>query len=162
MSFSLRRRIRRSGDHVVVKIDSEERSLLGHLIPQLHEVLVGVAQTGDVDDAVRRLFPAAHATDPDLEAEFQQSQRDRLLAARLDRLDLVEGSLQSEKLTDEQHQAWIASVNDLRLVLGTRLDVSEDDDLDGLDPDDPNAGAVATYHYLGHLLGELIDAVDLS
>jgi hypothetical protein len=88
MSFSLRRRIRRSGDHVVVKIDSEERSLLGHLIPQLREVLVGVAPTGDVDDAVRRLFPAAHATDPDLEAEFQQSQRDRLLAARLDRLDL--------------------------------------------------------------------------
>ena len=43
-------------------------------------------------------------------------------------------------------------------MLGTRLDVSEDD-LD-VDPDDPDAPAHAVYHYLGMLLGEVVDALE--
>ena len=43
-------------------------------------------------------------------------------------------------------------------MLGTRLDVSEDDH--DVDPDDPDAPAHAVYHYLGMLLGEVVDALE--
>ena len=43
-------------------------------------------------------------------------------------------------------------------MIGTRLDVSEDD-LE-VDPDDPDAPAHAVYHYLGMLLGEAVDALE--
>jgi len=162
MGFSLRRRIRRSSKGVSLKIEDEERQLLGHLIPQLRDVLVGVGPSGEVDKGMRRLFPTAHPEDVDKETEFQTSQRDRLLAVRLDRLDLVESTLSSEHLTDSEHSAWITTVNDLRLVLGTRLDVGEEDDHDTVDPEDESGAAAATYHYLGHLLSELIEVVEFD
>lgn len=160
MAFTFRRRIRRSNGHVIVKIDDQERELLEHLLPQLRDVLMGVAPSGDLDPAIVRLFPTAHPSDADEEMAFQESQRDRLLATRLDRLDTVEATLREETIDDDQHAAWIATINDMRLVLGTRLDVGEEDDPLDLDGDDPATAALATYHYLGHLLGELVEAVD--
>ena len=50
----------------------------------------------------------------------------------------------------------MGAVNDLRLVLGTRLDVSEDDH--DVDPDAPDGPARLVYHYLGWLLEEIVDA----
>ena len=162
MGLFNRRRIKRTSSGVNFDITPDERDLIAHLIPQLRDLLVDVAPTGHVDEAVRRLFPTAHAEDPDLDLEFQASSRDRLLAARLDRLDLVEATVRNESLSFEQHEAWIAAINDIRLVLGTRLDVSEDDDPDQLDPEDPTDAAVAMYHYLGFLLGELLDASEYA
>ena len=60
--------------------------------------------------------------------------------------------------TRRASRGWLTALNDLRLVLGTRLDVSEDDD--DVDPDDPDAPAHAVYHYLGLLLGEVVDALE--
>ncbi len=158
MSWFNRKRIRRTSSGVALDIGDDERDLLEHLVPQLRDLLVDVSPTGNVDDAVKRLFPAAHADDPDLDTEYQQSSRDRLLASRLDRLDVIEATVRSEELTFEQHESWVTAVNDVRLVLGTRLDVSEEDDPPNLDPEDPEAAAHAMYHYLGFLLGELLDA----
>ena len=57
-------------------------------------------------------------------------------------------------------QLWLSHErqNDLRLVLGTRLDVSEDDD-PWVDPDDPDAGALIAYGYLGELLEASVRAL---
>ena len=41
-----------------------------------------------------------------------------------------------------------AGLNDVRLVLGTELDVTEDFDWDGLDPDDERLPALAVYAYV--------------
>ena len=41
-------------------------------------------------------------------------------------------------LDEEQALAWLSVVNDARLALGTRLDVTEDMDLSGLEADDPD------------------------
>ncbi|NOX29961.1 MAG: DUF2017 family protein, partial [Actinobacteria bacterium] len=76
--------------------------------------------------------------------------------------DLVESTLSAERLTDSEHGAWITTVNDIRLVLGTRLDVGEEDDHDTIEPDDAAGAAAATYHYLGHLLNELIEVVEFD
>ena len=61
-------------------------------------------------------------------------------------------------LDAETAGAWMRALNALRLVLGTRLDVTEDDDR-GIDPDDPDAPAWALYYFLSGLVDELVDAL---
>jgi DNA-binding MarR family transcriptional regulator len=153
-----RRRVKRTSTGVVVRITDDERALLANTLPQLRTLLLEVAPAGPLDQGLRRLFPTAHADDADADREFQESSRDRLLAARLDRLDVIEATLHAEELTFEQHEDWIVALNDVRLVLGTRLDVSEDDDPAEFNPEDPTSAQVAIYHYLGYLLGEFLDA----
>ena len=55
------------------------------------------------------------------------------------------------------YEALLRTFNDLRLVLGTRLDVSED--MGPIDPEDPDAPALAAYEYLGWLLECTVDAL---
>ena len=44
-------------------------------------------------------------------------------------------------------------------MLGTRLDVQEDDDLGPDDPDDPDAPAWLLYYLLSDLVDELVEAL---
>ena len=136
-----------------VHLPDPERTLLGNLVDQLRELLV---ETTD-DPTVRRLFPTAYNEDPERDREYQQLVRDELLERRLAALATVEATLVDPELTEEQLSAWLSAVNDLRLVLGTRLDVSEDP-LE-IEADDPDAPAYAVYEYLGFLLSEVVDAL---
>ncbi len=154
--FGRRVRRHRSGRYSL-RIDDQERLLLEHLIPQLRELLMATGPSGAVPDAARRLFPVAYVDEENLEAEYQSLMRDDLLRHRLEQLELLEETLSRDQVTEEQLDAWIGSVNDLRLVLGTRLDVSEEDP-PVLDPTDPNSAPYAVYLYLGDLLGELVAA----
>ena len=61
-------------------------------------------------------------------------------------------------LSAEQLTAWMQAVNSLRLVLGTMLDITEDDQELAFDPADPDARTQALYGYLGGLLDEIVDA----
>ena len=58
----------------------------------------------------------------------------------------------------EQADAWLGCLNDLRLVLGTRLEVTEDTELD-LRRDDPRAQALTVYGWLGWLQESLLEAM---
>ena len=106
---------------------------------------------------MRRLFPTAYHDDPDRDREYQQLVRDELLERRLAALATVEATARADEVTQEELTAWLTSLNDLRLVLGTRLDVSEDQA--ALDEDDPDAPAMAVYGYLSVLLGDVVDAL---
>jgi hypothetical protein len=55
-------------------------------------------------------------------------------------------------LDRDQVDAWLGTLNDLRLVLGTRLEVTEDTELDVPD-DDPHAQALLVYGWLGLAAG---------
>ncbi len=149
-----RPRIRRTrrGTYAV-HLPGPERELLAGLVDQLRELL---ELTTD-DPNVRRLFPTAYHEDPDRDREYQQLVRDELLERRLAALATGEASAGAEELDEAQLTAWMTSLNDLRLVLGTRLDVSEDQDR--VDEDDPIAPAMAVYGYLSLLLGEAVDAL---
>jgi hypothetical protein len=72
-------------------------------------------------------------------------------------LDVVESTVDADEVDDEQLGAWLGALNDLRLVLGTRLDV--DEELPDLDRDDPQAPAYAVYEYLGWLLSQVVDSL---
>ena len=55
--------------------------------------------------------------------------------------------------------AWLGCLNDLRLVLGTRLEVTEDTEVDP-SADDPHTHALHVYGFLGYLQETLLGAVD--
>ena len=78
---------------IEIDISGEERELLKNLIAQLRELVLSTSSEGPLDPSIRRLFPAAHAENQELEREYQKTMRDQLLEKRLSNLDRVEQSL---------------------------------------------------------------------
>ena len=62
-------------------------------------------------------------------------------------------------MDEDQLTAWMRAVNDVRLVLGTRLKVSDEGVDRPRDRRDPRAPAFAVYDYLTGLQGEIIEAI---
>ena len=80
-------------------------------------------------------------------------------ARRIPPAGLVRDTLGRETLSPKEADAWLRALNDLRLVLGTRLDVSEDVDFEDLDLHEPRGRDLAVYAYLSWLQEELIEAL---
>jgi hypothetical protein len=139
-----------------VDLPTPERDVLARLLPQLRQLVSG---EGDDDGRSRRLFPTAYAQDAEADADYQRLMREELVASRLAAIDTVEESLQARELDESQLVAWMASVNSLRLVLGTMLDVSEELDLSRLPADTTDLESYALYAYLSALLEEIVEAL---
>ena len=155
MALFARDRVRRRGEgRYLVRLRPNERVLVADLVGQLREQLLASTD----DPAVRRLFPPAYPNDAERDAGYQVLTRDELLEHRLSALDVVERTLDGNDLDHADMTAWMGTLNALRLVLGTRLDV--DEDLPDLDRADPMAPAYAVYEYLGWLLSQVIDVLD--
>jgi hypothetical protein len=145
---------RGQGGGVELRLSRDERSLLGGLVAELRALLDGAPG----DPSLRRLFPPAYD-----EAEDERAYRDlmggELLDGRRAALDVVAQTVDREQLDAEEADAWLRALNDLRLVLGTRLDVQEDTFAEELRRDDPRAPALAVYGYLSWMQEELIGAL---
>jgi hypothetical protein len=160
---TFRRRIRQArGGGYDLRLTTEERDLLSALPLQLISLLaeVGDELPGELPDALRRLLPPAYTTDPDAERVYVSLTRQELVEHHRDSLETMSATAKATRLDDEQLMAWLAALNDLRLVLGTMLGVSEDD------PEPPaevahHAEWIA-YHYLGGLQSELIDVLETT
>jgi hypothetical protein len=139
-----------------LRLPRSERQLVVSLVGQLRSVLTGDG-VGD-DPGLRRLFPSAYADDAARDAEYRELVHDDLLAGRLASLDVVEQTVDAGNVDEAQLLAWMAAVNDLRLVLGTRLDVSEES-AGAYDPTSPDADAMAVYQYLSFLLESIVEAL---
>ena len=118
-----RRRIERRQNKFLVRMDAQERDLIRQLLGELRELLA----LSPEDPRVRRLYPSAYAEDAELEDEYRSLTRDELQSGRLASIDAVEESVDAELLDIEQLGAWMQAVNSLRLVLGTMLDITDDD-----------------------------------
>jgi hypothetical protein len=136
-----------------LRLPPEERELLRDLPAQLRDVLASD------DPALRRLFPPAYKDDPALEAEYRHFMGDDLLATHTKSLQAMEDTIDAEVVDEDQLVGWLGALNDLRLVLGTRLDVTEDMYDHEMDPGDPRAPAFAMYTYLGWLQEQVVDAL---
>src|SRR5207302_4816370 len=136
-----------------IRLPAEERDLLRSLPGQLKDLLE------ENDPSLRRLFPPAYLDDPERDAEYQQLMRADLLERHRAALDVMTETIDAEELQEEQLAGWLGALNDLRLVLGTRLDVSEDMWDDELDPNDPRAPALGLYGYLGWLQEQVVEAL---
>ena len=150
--LALAARIRRTREGTfTIKLPDVERDLLRSLLPQLRDLLV----TGD--DLTVRLFPPAYANDPERNTEYEDMVHDELLENRLASLDTVEETLEASALDEDQLSRWMGAINDMRLVLGTRLEISED--LEDVADDHPDAALYAVYNYLTNLVAQIVDAL---
>jgi len=122
------------------------------------------------DPVLERLFPRAYLdpTEEDAEADWQRFSHDELMDGRRRAVATVEQTLAGAtarrgrlelKLSEEEAQAWLAVINDARLALGTRLEVTEDMDMSRLDADDPDTAPYAVYWWLGVLEERLIEVL---
>jgi hypothetical protein len=150
----LRKRVTRTrkGEYVL-RLPPDERAVLRELPGQLRQLL------GSDDPSLHRLFPPAYTDDVDHEAEYQKYMGEDLLESHARALTVMEETIDAERLDEEQLTGWLAALNDLRLVLGTRLDVSEEMYEEAMDPADPRAPAFALYSYLGWLQEQVVEAL---
>ncbi len=149
----LPRQIRRKGDRVRLYLDAHEQAILRELLDQLEPLL---AETDD--PSVRRLFPPAYS-DEKSDDQYRSLVRDQLVRGRARSLATMRDTLADEAIDLEQADEWLRALNDLRLVLGTRLDVSEELDYESLDLDTPRGRDLAVYGYLAWLQEQLVDAL---
>ncbi len=145
----------RKGDFEL-RLPDGTRQLLANLVPQLRATLD--VDEPSADPTLRRLFPTAYPDDPTQEAEYRSMVSDDLRRRRIDALDVVEATIDADRLDEAQLTAWMHTINDLRLVLGTLLDVSEDEPAEA-DPELADADARAIYQYLSYLLDVIVDAL---
>ena len=142
---------RRNDGTFALDLGDQERELLRTLVDQLRELL-----TTD-SPALERLFPPPYGDDVDRNQGYAAVAHPELIEHRLAALDVVERSVDATVLDEDQLNAWMRSVNDLRLVLGTILEVTEDGGAPDVDPD--TAATYAAYEYLGYLLDRIVRAL---
>jgi hypothetical protein len=140
------------------RLPEHERNVLLSLADQLRSLLTHGADDPDL----RRLFPSAYADDAEADAFYRLMAHDELLATRLTGIDEFEVAVTATELTEAQLMALMGTVNDLRLVLGTKLDVSENDDPSEVADDHPSAPAYALYWFLGYLLELIVEALSAA
>jgi hypothetical protein len=134
---------------VQLRFSPEERALLAAVASDLR------AQLEDEfdDPSFRRLFPPAY-DDAEHEKAYRNLAGDELLDGRREALELLAATARNDYLSPEEADAWLRALNDLRLVLGTRLDVQEDTLIDR-----PQSPELALYGYLSWVQEQLVAAL---
>ncbi|MFC3493843.1 DUF2017 domain-containing protein [Glycomyces rhizosphaerae] len=137
------------------------------------------------DPALARLFPDAY-TDPDVDlgngidtvaasAEFRRYTENDLRARKRDDAKAVIRALEAlapegrkreaVHLKPDECRQWLGALNDLRLVIASRLEIHVDEDFDelmDLPDEDPRSPLVLTYGWLTTLQDTLIEAMTRS
>lgn len=157
MSLSVRRNANGS---LTVNLDAGAAMLLRDIPRQLRALL---SEGSARDKLVTRLFPRAH-DDPEEEAEYRRLVGDELVQRKLDCVRVFEETLERASggggtgraavrvvVKPSEFDAWLGFVNDLRLVLGTLLDITED----GWERNIPSARSASTEFFLLGYLSEL-------
>jgi hypothetical protein len=145
---------RGKGGEVRLSLSREERSLLAGLAEELRALLDGAPG----DPSLRRLFPPAYDEEQD-ERAYRELMGGELLDGRRAALDLVAETVDRDRLSAEEADTWLRALNDLRLVLGTRLDVQENTFAEEPDLNDPRGHALAVYAYLSWIQEQLVEAL---
>ena len=152
MAFGLRRPFQPKGeDRFIVNIGTRERAV----VRAVCEDLLGVLENPDAAPLLRRVYPVAHVDDAAIDSAYQEMVHSDLVSSRRDALERIVATVDSRELDGEQLEAWMIGLNPVRLVLGTRLDVSEDSAPE-LEPDDPDLPAWAVYEFLGGMIESIV------
>jgi hypothetical protein len=135
-----------------IGLDPDARDFLADLPRQLRTVI----DAGD-EASTRRLFPPAYhrQDDAEREDEYRRFMREDLITSKMGAMTMLQEKAHAETLTADDMVAWMGAINDIRLVLGTQLDVYEGMDTDDLPDGDERLPALGVYGWLSALL-ELI------
>jgi len=118
------------------------------------------------DPVLARLLPDAYQDDPEAAGEFRKYTESSLREAKKyfaqTLLDTLPPSGGRVRLTGDQARDWMRALNDVRLMFGVRLEVTEDfeEQLAALAPDDPKVAAFEVYGWLGAVQESLVRALD--
>jgi hypothetical protein len=137
-----------------LRLSDAERALLR----SLPEELLALLESDPGDPALRRLRPTAYEDDAGSEEEFRRLVGDELEEGRREALRLVAETSARESLTADELDAWLRALTDLRLALGTRLDVTEDTYAREIREDDPQAYELSVFAYLSWLQEAAVEA----
>lgn len=189
MAFGDQRGFRRHRGTIELRLDAVEATVLDSMLEQIAQLVdpggAGEARPGDPlaelldtgggerpeDPAVLRLFPDAYRDDDRAAQDFRRFTERGLREAKAQRVAVVKDVLRrvpdSRKpapvaLTGAEADAFLRSLNDLRLVLGVRLDIVDDeqDVTSGWDDDDdPRLPTYAAYQWLTWLQSTLLEAL---
>ncbi len=169
---------------LVLKVDDVERGLLMTFVSQVLALvspeddpwgadadplarMVGIdpdAERPD-DPALARLLPDAYADDDEASSEFRRFTERSLRETKMNHAATVLRALAEADrkvvVPDDEIASWMGALNDLRLALGTRLGLTEDnhEDFYDLDEDDPGFVQVHVYDWLTFLQETLVQAV---
>jgi hypothetical protein len=136
-----------------LRLDPAVRSLLKSIPEQLLPIL------GSDDPVVRRLYPPAYVDEDNAkaEADYRQMVGGVLENHHRQALETLIGTAEAETLSAEELNGWLAAVGTIRLVLGTRLDVSED--MAEPEGDDPRLPEFALYQLLSVIQEAIIEVL---
>jgi hypothetical protein len=104
-----------------------------------------------------RLFPPPYGDDEERNQGYAVLAGAELMDHRLAALDQVSEHLDATVLDEDQLMAWMRSINDIRLVMGTMLGI--EDDGHAPDLDDEGVAAYSVYEFFGALLDTIVDAL---
>lgn len=179
---------RRKGGKVTGGFEQQEAAVIRGLVSQVEDMLRARAEEaprdelaeltgirtgpseGPDDPVLGRLLPDFHRLDPDnptrealdSAAALRSLHEPGLLDAKVGVAAVVLQTMPPEggevRLTYEQADAWLSALNDVRLALGTALDVT-DDMPDELPEDDPRAPHLGVYHWLTWVQESLVQAL---
>ncbi|WP_156755735.1 DUF2017 domain-containing protein [Actinokineospora pegani] len=179
---------KRRGDAVTAEIDQQEAAVLRGLVSQIEDMLrarveetpqdelaelTGIRtgpSTSPDDPILSRLLPDFHRLDDDNPSKEDLDSAAALRSlhepALLDRKTGVAATVLSTcppgggevRLTLEEADAWLSALNDVRLALGTAIEVSEDMP-EELPEDDPRSPHLSVYHWLTWVQETLVQAL---
>jgi hypothetical protein len=123
-------------------------------------------EAGPPDDPVlARLLPDAYREDPDAAGEFRRYTERDLRDGKAEAARTILGTLPERggrvTLSEDQAQAWLRALNDIRLALGVRLEVTEEvhQEMARMDPADPRYGPLTIYDWLTAVQESLVVAL---
>lgn len=159
----------RRGEHCVARFGADEVRVLRKVASEV----VGLLTDGfDRDDpVVERLFPDIYPDRPRESAEFRRYTEGELKTGKIDQAGAILAALPADSggevcLDREAAEAWLRALNDARLAMGVRLEITGDTDLGAeldeavlRDPTSSRVFQLSVYAYLGYLQESLLNAL---
>ena len=147
----------------------QEQAGPGEQPPSLEDLAAMLGGEGPAsppeDPVLARLLPDAYRDDPEAAGEFRRYTEQSLRSGKVAAARTVLATLPEHggrvRLEPEEAQAWLRSLNDLRLAIGTMLGITEDyeDELEAAAWADPRSAYLEAYHWLGYLQDSLVRAL---
>jgi len=166
---------------IIGRLDPVEQALLRSLLIQLASLLhktdesenadpiaqlVGIQELAErpEDPALLRLFPDAYRDDESAANDFRRYTESGLRSQKTNRVDsaiaILDRADNKIELTDEEAQLMLGAMNDTRLVLASRLGLTNELNLDGLLAKESESGGPAhMYEWLTWLQETLVRAI---
>ncbi len=142
--------IRRISEDQFRNLLREEEKELLKILPELVEEAIRMNSP-----YVTRLFPPTYPFDDSAQAKVEKCRSDSLAKQHMEVLGGFTKSINQEILSVQDVATWVEALNDIRLLMGTALDVYEDMDLPS--ENDPKFGDFVIYNYLAWLQSSLLE-----